>query len=66
MVGLDKPVWKQVSFWIALVMTNIGLLLSNGVLVDGDVAKGAGWVLTILTALGYKHLTVPADAEPKV
>lgn len=57
-----KPIWKTVGFWIALVMTNVGLLLSNGVLGQGQAEQVAGWVMTILTAIGYKALSdKPAD-----
>lgn len=61
---MDKPIYKQVSFWVALVMTNLGLLLSHGVLGGGDAATAGGWVITILTALGYKKLTEKAPELP--
>lgn len=58
-----KPLWKQFSFWVALIMTNLGLLLSHGVLGGGTAEQVAGWAMTILTALGYRALA-PAPADP--
>lgn len=55
---------KTPSFWAAIIMTNVGLLLSNGYLGDGQTAQGAGWALTILTVLGYKALTSPKAPDP--
>lgn len=58
-----KPFYKQPSFWIALVMTNLSLLLQNGYITDNTYAQPAGWVLTILTVLGYRALA-PKVEEP--
>lgn len=61
---MTTPIWKQLSFWVALVMTNLGLLLSHGVLGDSNIATAGGWILTVLTALGYKKLTEKAPELP--
>lgn len=59
-----KPIYKQLSFWVAFAMTNIGLLLSNNVIGEGDVTRILGWLLTVATALGYKMLPAPKEETP--
>lgn len=57
-----KPMWKTASFWIAIVLTNIGLLLTNHVIGDGSVTQVLGWIMTVATVLGYKALpAAPAE-----
>ena len=51
-----KPAYKTTKFWALVVLTNIGLLLTSGVVLPGGLAMGIGWVVTLLTALGYKSL----------
>lgn len=60
----EKPLWKTLSFWVAIVMTNIGLILANDVTGAGTATQVMGWILTIATALGYKALPVPKQEEP--
>lgn len=56
--------WKSLSFWVALALTNVGLLLSNGIIGDGTATQVLGWFVTIATALGYKALPVPSEEAP--
>lgn len=49
-----KPAYKTLQFWAVLVLTNVGLLLASGLVLPGAVASVVGWVVTVLSALGYK------------
>lgn len=52
---MDKPAYKTVAFWATVVLTTIGFLLGSGVVVEGSLPwQVSGWVVTVLTALGYK------------
>lgn len=55
---------KTPSFWIAMVMANLGILLTNGFLGTGDAAVYGGWALNLLTVLGYKALAPKAPEAP--
>lgn len=59
---MDKPLYKTVSFWIALVMTNISLVLATNAFGTGSTSQVLGWIMAIASALGYKVLT-PATKE---
>lgn len=61
---MNKSILKTPGFWVALVMTNLGLLLANGVFTDGTALQIAGWVMTIATALGYKALSAGTPETP--
>jgi len=61
-----KPLWKTLGFWIAFAMTNVGLLMSGGLLLEGTIAQVVGWIMTIATALGYKALPAPAQKPETV
>lgn len=60
---MDTSFIKKPGFWAALVMTNIGLLLSNGYLGSGELAQTGGWIITILTVLGV-HALADKPATP--
>ena len=46
--------YKTLQFWAVLVLTNIGLVLASGLVLPGAAASVVGWVVTVLSALGYK------------
>ncbi len=54
---MNMQLIKTPGFWVALVMSILGLLLANGVFTDGTAAQVSGWVMSIATALGYKALS---------
>lgn len=58
---MTTPAYKTTKFWALVLMTNIGLLLTSGVVLPGTVAVAIGWVVTVLTALGFKTLPPPVD-----
>jgi len=47
---------KTIGFWMNMVLTIVGLLLANGIIVSGQAYQAAGWITTILTALGFHML----------
>lgn len=50
-----KPAYKTPAFIATAVATLLGLTLASGlVLPDHTAAHVVGWVLTILSTLGYK------------
>jgi hypothetical protein len=51
-----KKPYKTMEFWAQVALTNIGLLMTSGVVLDGKVAMGLGWAVTLLTSLGFKSL----------
>lgn len=58
------PAYKTVGFWAVVAMTNIGLVLASGLVLPNVAAQVVGWVVTILTALGYKGWK-PVEAAPE-
>lgn len=61
---MATPAYKTTKFWATFLLTNIGLLLASGVILPGGIAAAIGWVVTLLTALGYKSLPAGPD-EPQ-
>lgn len=52
---MDKPAYKTVAFWATVVLTSVGFLMGSGLIVEGStVYQVVGWLVTILSALGYK------------
>ena len=53
--------YKTLGFWAVVVLTNIGLLLASGLILPSAAAQVVGWIVTVLTALGYKGWQKQAD-----
>ena len=61
MADTAAPVYKTFGFWAVVALTNVGLLLASGIVLPGVAAQVVGWVMTVLTSLGYKGWVKPAD-----
>ena len=53
-----KPAYRSTEFWLSLLAVLVGCLLSSGALDPADptqatILRVAGFVATVLTALGY-------------
>lgn len=48
-----KPGYKSTEFWITVILTLAGLIMSAGFSEDSPVVKVAGMVLSLGAALGY-------------
>ena len=60
-----KP-YKTVRFWAVVVLTLAGLTAVSGAIpMDGKVDEGIGWLVTLLTALGFKGWTPPSEEKPE-
>ncbi len=55
----DTPAYKTLPFWATVLMTNVGLLMVSGLLIEGTAAQVIGWLVATLTALGYKGWAKP-------
>lgn len=59
-LGFNKSALKNPKLWAVLLLTNIGILTTQGVILDGSTAAvAAGWVVTVLAALGFRGWTDP-------
>jgi len=62
---VNTAVFKTPGFWVALVASLIGIVLSQHVVAEGStVAAALGWVMTLLGAgaAGHQVASVPPRA----
>lgn len=49
-----KPGYKTTEFWLSAVAAIVGILLTSGVLVEGNsITQVVGIIATALSAMGY-------------
>jgi hypothetical protein len=62
---MNLSVLKTLGFWVAAIPVVAGLLIAQGVVLDGStVDQIIGWVLALGGVLGGQKLVTPAPTEP--
>lgn len=63
-LGINKDALKSPKLWIVLVLTNIAIATSAGVILDGSkAAQVIAWVVQVLGVLGYRSWNPPAAED---
>lgn len=61
---MNLSLLKSPKLWIAVVVAIVGVLMANGMIVEGSTpAEIVGWVLSILGGAGAGH-TAATNADP--
>lgn len=62
---MNLTILKSIKFWVAFVVAVVGLLVSQGVVVDGStVSNIIGWAMTLL-GVGTTGHAVATTAQPE-
>ena len=62
--SMNTAVFKTLGFWVALVTSSLGVLLSQHVVMDGStLAAVIGWIMTFGGSVGAGHQLSVASRE---
>jgi hypothetical protein len=57
---------KTAAFWADLVLTLISIVLATGLITNNTYVQLLGWIVGVLTTLGYHALDIGAKKPPVV
>ena len=64
---MNVAILKSLKFWIAVVIAVLGVLVSQGVVLDGSLAEQViGWIAQILGTAGAGHAVATAPTNDTI